>query len=75
MLYVGDTTSIFKLNAGAPSALPTLVDTLTFDGNVDGTYVFGLVLDTKNGYGEWEGRNQPQRKSREMTTDILLPIF
>jgi hypothetical protein len=56
MLYVSGNAKIFKLNAGAPSALPTLVDTLALDA-ADGTLVKGMALDTANGYGAWEGTN------------------
>lgn len=50
MIIVGGTAKIFKLNAGAPSALPTLVHTLDLDA-ADGTRAYGLVLDTAKGYG------------------------
>lgn len=50
--YVGSTTNaIYKLDAGAPSALPSLLNSLTLQGS-DGTVIFGLVVDPVTGYGE-----------------------
>jgi hypothetical protein len=55
MLYVGGGSNIYKLSAGDATQLPTLLDTLVIDNNVDGSFFYGIALDTANGYGKWKG--------------------
>jgi hypothetical protein len=55
MLYVGGSKNIYKLSAGDATQLPTLLDTLVIDSNVDGDNFNGMALDTANGYGKWKG--------------------
>lgn len=56
MLYVGGANNIHKLKAGGTAELPTYLNTLTIDNDVDGFYMYGMALDTKAGYGMCKNR-------------------
>jgi hypothetical protein len=50
-LYVGSITTLYKLDAGSPLVLPSLLQNLTLDV-ADGGTIYGLTLDVVNGFGE-----------------------
>lgn len=62
MLYVGSTYNIYKLDAGIPSALPKLLQTLPLDA-ADGRAVYGMTLDVANGIGKGCGGGKGKRRS------------
>lgn len=68
MLYVGGVLSIYKLNAGGPTELPSFVDKLELDTNVVGSLFFGIAIDPAGGYGKSRdpactGRKKIENKS------------
>jgi len=50
-LYVGSLATLYKLDAGPPLMLPSLLQNLTLDV-ADGETIYGLTLDVANGFGE-----------------------